>query len=82
MPDIDFIRTDIGRRRAQVGRQRQEILALQRAGIPTASAEALLARMLDKIDELCSQRDQLKAVSQSGPLQAEASQEKALGGRQ
>ena len=81
MPDIDFIRADIERRRAQVGRQRKEILALQKAGIPTASAEALLARMLDKIDELCSERDRIKAASQSGPLQADVSQEKALGGR-
>lgn len=65
MPDINFIRTEIERRRAQVGRQRREILALQRAGIATASAEALLARMLDRIDELCAERDRLKAAPQS-----------------
>jgi hypothetical protein len=39
--------------RVQVGRQRKEILHLQRAGISTASAELLLGRMLAKIDGLC-----------------------------
>jgi len=58
-----------------VGRQRGEIRQLQRAGIPTASAEALLERMLNKIDELCVQRDQLKR-------QLPASKGKVLGGRQ
>ncbi|WP_244541958.1 hypothetical protein [Afipia sp. GAS231] len=47
--------------RVQVGRQRKEILQLQRAGIPTASADALLQRMLDKIDGLCARRDKIKA---------------------
>ncbi|UFW50568.1 hypothetical protein BaraCB756_05855 [Bradyrhizobium arachidis] len=41
-------------------RQRKEILQLQRAGIGTASAEALLARMQAKVDELCAQRDEKK----------------------
>jgi hypothetical protein len=81
MADIDFIRAEIERRRAQVGRQRREILALQRAGIPTTSAEALLERMLDKIDELCAERDRLKAGPQPGPLKADESEGKALGGR-
>lgn len=62
MPDIDFIRSEIERMRVQVGRQRREILQLQRAGIPTASADALLQRMLDKIDGLCAERDQMKAL--------------------
>jgi hypothetical protein len=60
MPDIDFIRREIERMRTQVHRQRGEIRQLQRAGIPTGSAEALLDRMLNKIDELCSERDRLK----------------------
>jgi hypothetical protein len=47
--------------RVQVGRHRKEMLKLQRAGIPTASAEALLERMLAKIDGLCAERDRLKA---------------------
>jgi hypothetical protein len=46
--------------RVQVHRQRREIRQLQRSGIPTASAEALLERMLDKIDALCAERDRLK----------------------
>jgi len=61
MPDIDFIRTELERMRNQVARQRKEILQLQRAGIPTASAETLLQRMLDKVDSLCAQREKLKA---------------------
>jgi hypothetical protein len=47
--------------RIQVGRHRKEMLQLQRAGIPTVAAEALLQRKLDKIDGLCEQRDRLKA---------------------
>ena len=45
MPDFDHIRAEIGHMRVQVYRQRGEIRQLQRAGIPTASAEALLDRM-------------------------------------
>ena len=74
MPDIDYIRGEIERRRAQVHRQRGEIRQLQRAGISTASADALLERMLNKIDELCEQRDLLKKELPSAPS-------KALGGR-
>jgi hypothetical protein len=75
MPDIDFIRGEIERMRVQVGRQRKEILQLQKAGLSTASAEALLERMLAKIDDLCAARDQLKA---SIP---HPSKGKVLGGR-
>lgn len=75
MPDIDYIRGEIERMRTQVGRQRKEILQLQRAGIPTTSAEALLERMLAKIDTLCADRDRLKAI-QPGPTKG-----KVLGGR-
>jgi hypothetical protein len=57
---LETIRGEIERMRAQVGRQRKEILQLQRAGIPTASADALLQRMLDRIDTLCIERDRLK----------------------
>ena len=60
MPDLDFIRREIEHMRVQVGRQRREILQLQRAGISTASAELLLGRMHSKIDDLCAQRDRLK----------------------
>lgn len=43
--------------RRQILRQRREIRDLQRAGIPTKSAEELLARMRAKVDELCTERD-------------------------
>jgi hypothetical protein len=60
MPDIEFVRGEIQRMRAQVNRQRSEIRQLKRANISTASAELLLQRMLDKIDALCAERDKLK----------------------
>jgi hypothetical protein len=47
---------------------------LQQAGISTTSAEALLERMLDRIDKLCAERDRLK--KEQGPVKG-----KALGGR-
>ncbi|MCC8937052.1 MULTISPECIES: hypothetical protein [Bradyrhizobium] len=62
MPTLDYLRSEIERMRVQVGRQRKEILTLQRAGIPTGSAEELLQRMLDKIDTLCAERDRMKAA--------------------
>jgi hypothetical protein len=71
---LETIRGEIERMRGQVGRQRKEILQLQRAGIPTASAEALLQRMLDRIDALCSERDRLK--KQLAPAERQV-----LGGR-
>jgi hypothetical protein len=55
---LDQLRADIEQRRRQIGRQRREIRDLQRAGISTVSAEALLGRMLAKVDELCAERDQ------------------------
>jgi hypothetical protein len=60
---LDHTRSEIAFMRLQVGRQRKEILLLQRAGIPTTSADALLQRMLEKIDGLCAERDRLKAQS-------------------
>jgi hypothetical protein len=40
---------------------------LRRAGIATAAAELLLARMRAKIDDLCREREALrKAAGQSG----------------
>jgi hypothetical protein len=67
MPEIDFIQAEIDRYRSQVGRQRKEILQLQREGISTAAAEILLQRMLDKIDALRAQRRKLKAEQSKGP---------------
>ena len=57
---LDHVRAEIEHMRVQVGRQRKEILQLQRAGIGTASAELLLQRMLAKIEGLCDERDRLK----------------------
>lgn len=57
---LDHVRNEIEHMRVQVGRQRKEILQLQRAGIPTTSAELLLGRMLTKINELCAERERLK----------------------
>jgi hypothetical protein len=58
---IDHVRSEIEHMRIQVGRQRREILQLQRAGLSTtASAELLLGRMHAKIDDLCAERERLK----------------------
>ena len=57
---LDFIRRELERVRTQVQRQRGDIRQLQRAGISTTSAEALLETMLSKIDDLCAKRDRLK----------------------
>ena len=73
--DLGFVRNEIERMRTQVGRQRKEILQLQRAGVSTDSAETLLERMLHQIDRLCSERDRLKAEFSA------SSKGKVLGGR-
>ena len=58
MPDLPFLRDEIDHMRRQAIRQRNEIRALERAGISAKSAEELLERMLAKVDGLCAQRDQ------------------------
>jgi hypothetical protein len=63
----DYVRSGIERMRTQVHRQRGEIRQLQRAGISIASAEAFLERMLNKINELCAERDKLKKISLGQP---------------
>ena len=80
MPDIDHIRAEIERMRVQVGRQRREILQLQRAGINSLPAEALLARMLSRIDLLCADRDRLKRDA-SPPAKGNILKDKALSGK-
>ena len=50
------VRAKIEHMRRQIHRQRREIRDLQRAGIPAVSAEELLARMLNKVDDLCAER--------------------------
>jgi hypothetical protein len=72
---LDHVRSEIEHMRVQVGRQRKEILRLQRAGISTASAELLLARMHAKIDDLCAERERLKK-EEGGPTKG-----RVLGGR-
>ena len=72
---LDHVRSEIEHMRVQVGRQRKQMLQLQRAGISTASAELLLQRMLAKIDGLCDERGQLKK-EQDGPMKG-----RVLGGR-
>jgi hypothetical protein len=74
MPELEFVRQEIERMRIQVGRQRKDILSLHRAGISTASAEALLGRMHAKIDDLCERRERLKK-------EEPAKRTGALGGR-
>jgi hypothetical protein len=74
MADLEFVRREIEHMRVQVGRQRKEIIQLQRAGISTALAELLLARMHTKIDDLCAERDRLKKSEPARTLGA-------LGGR-
>ncbi|MGY8635834.1 hypothetical protein RAD15_25520 [Bradyrhizobium sp. 14AA] len=56
---IDGLRSEIEHMRRQIGRQQKEIQSLRRAGIPSASAEALLERMHAKVEGLCQQRDRL-----------------------
>lgn len=56
---LDHIRREIKRMRAQIARQRGEIRQFQRAGIATGPAETLLGRMLDKVDTLGVERDRL-----------------------
>lgn len=73
--DLEYVRAEIERMRVQVNRQRKEILQLQRAGISTASAELLLARMHTTIDGLCEKRNRLREA-EPGPVKG-----RALGGR-
>jgi hypothetical protein len=54
---LTAVRAEIEHMRRQIFRQRREIGDLQRAGISTVSAEALLARMQTKVDGLCTERD-------------------------
>jgi hypothetical protein len=57
---LDYLRAEIERMRYQLSRQRKEIRLLEKAGISTLPAEALLARMTVKIENLCAERDKLR----------------------
>jgi hypothetical protein len=54
---LGAIRAEIERMRRQISRQRKAIQSLQRAGLSTLPAEALLARMQATVDNLCAERD-------------------------
>ena len=72
---LDHVRSEIEHMRVQVGRQRREILHLQRAGLSTAAAELLFGRMHAKIDDVCDERERLKK-EEGGPTKG-----RVLGGR-
>lgn len=57
---LDHITSELDHMRRQITRQRKEIQTLARAGIDTASAQMLLARMQDKVDGLMAERDRLR----------------------
>jgi hypothetical protein len=63
MTSLEFIFVEIERLRVQIRRQQKDILALQRSGISTASAETLLERMRASIDGLCKKRDWMQDQS-------------------
>lgn len=70
MPTLEYLRSEIERMRVQIGRQRKEILQLQRAGIVTASAESLLCGIQAKVDDLCAAgRDEASRTVQAGEAQ-------------
>jgi len=55
--NLEHIRAEIERMRHQISRQRKDIQSLQRDGINTLPAEALLARMQATVDNLSAERD-------------------------
>jgi hypothetical protein len=57
---LEYLRAEIERLRYQLHRQRKEIKQLEKAGINTLPAQALLARMTVKIESLCAERDKLR----------------------
>jgi hypothetical protein len=57
--NFDHALNEIESMRIHANRQREQISQLQSAGMPTASAEALLARMLTKIEEMSAERRHL-----------------------
>src|SRR5712664_1563259 len=71
MPDIEYIRAEIERMRIQVHRQRGEIKQLQRAGIPTASAEAARSDVEQHRSALRGARPAEKGTAR--PVQRESS---------
>ena len=62
---LDWVRNEIARMRRAIRAQEREIRMLQRAGVPTASAELLLSRMRVKLDDLCREREALRSAKLS-----------------
>ncbi|MEY9753828.1 hypothetical protein [Bradyrhizobium yuanmingense] len=60
---LDWVRSEIERLRGQLRAHEREIRMLQRASVPTASAELLLTRMRAKLDDLCRERDALRKAA-------------------
>lgn len=58
--NLDALRRDIEYRTKQVGRQKRDIAKLRTLGIDTCAAEALLARMMAKVEELREERNRLR----------------------
>jgi len=65
---LHCVYNEIARMRGHIPAQEREIDMLNRAEMPTASGEPLLARMRAKVDDLCRERDVL--VTACGPLPA------------
>ena len=65
---LHCVYNEIARMRGHIPAQEREIDMLNRAEMPTASGELLLARMRAKVDDLCRERDVL--VTACGPLPA------------
>jgi hypothetical protein len=74
MTSIEFVRAEIERMRYQIRRQQSDILAMQRSGISTVSAETLLERMRASIDGLCKKRDWMQ---QEQPIHAPPARQRA-----
>jgi hypothetical protein len=74
MTSIEFVRAEIERMRFQIRRQQNDILAMQRSGVSTESAETLLDRLRASIDGLCRKRDWML---QESPIHAPAARERS-----
>jgi hypothetical protein len=86
---LDRIKAEIARMRVQIKRQQRDILDLQKAGIPTKLAEALLERMFNTVDQLIGERNHFSAealvtvgpilrASRSGALRLTAGYDRRL----
>jgi hypothetical protein len=74
MTSIEFVRAEIERMRFQIRRQQNDILAMQRSGISTVSAETLLERMRASVDGLCKKRDWMQ---QEAPINAPVTRQRS-----